>query len=283
MFRQQFNMEINVCLIRNLIVVLICASFFTKVDLRGISGEEDRLGWKTSGNGYFKYKTSTSFRKTKQLMINGTFSTTPNNPNNNLIVAAEDNNGDSIFTYSVSHGVHYLSLRQLGSYQNISGITSGRVFNLALIFTETFEDDGNYLYNLTPLLEQESPLWSLGKIEKATWNLDDITLFIGGYKLTNETYFHGCLSDFVFDGVDIIETYFDEYPNNVNPTRGSMVIGNFSNVPELCQDINPSPEKSSTSSTTLQTSSATNSSIKPKSVKFLIQLLFCIVIFRIFE
>jgi len=271
-------MEFNKCLTRNLIVALICASFFTKVDLRGIWGEEERLGWKTSGNGYFKYKTSTSFRKTKQLMINGTFSTSPNNSNYNLIVAAEDNNGDSIFTYSISNGTQYLSLRQVGSAQNVTGITSGKVFNLALIFSETLEDDGNYFYNLKPLLEQESPLFSLGKIEKATWNLDDITLFIGGYRLTNETYFQGCLSDFVFDGVDIIETYFGEYPNNVNPTRGSLVVGNFSNVPELCQEINPSPEKSSTSSTTQQTSSATNSSIKPESIKFIIQLLLCIVI-----
>ena len=171
-----------------------------------------------------------------------------------------------------------MSLRQVGSSQNISGITSGQVFNLALIFSENLEDDGNYFYNLTPLLEQESLLFSLGKIENSTWNLDDINLFIGGYRLTTETYFQGCLSDFVFDGVDIIDTYFDEYPNNINPTRGSLVVGNFSHDPELCQDINPSPEKSSTSSTTLQTSSATNSSIKPEAFKFLIQLLFCTVI-----
>ena len=98
------------------------------------------------------------------------------------------------------------------------------------------------------------------------------------YKLTTETYFQGCLSDFAFDGIDIIETYFDQYPNNVNPTRGSMVVGNFSNVPEFCQDIHPSPSKSTTSSTTLQTSSVTNSSNKLESIQFLIQLLFSIIV-----
>ena len=65
---------------------------------------ESRQGWKTSGNGYFVYKASTSFNSTNKLEISGKFSTKANSQIDNVIIAAEDANGILVFQYSVDKG-----------------------------------------------------------------------------------------------------------------------------------------------------------------------------------
>ena len=69
------------------------------------------------------------------------------------------------------------------------------------------------------------------------------------------------MSDFIYDEVNIIETYFDEYPNNVNPVRGGpFAVGDLSNEPEVCNNFIPSTTRvPTTTSSTMETASATNS------------------------
>ena len=88
------------------------------------------------------------------------------------------------------------------------------------------------------------------------WNYDNITIYIGGYRqpIESGSFFEGCLSDFNFQGVNIINTYFQQYPNNTNPVKGSLTVGGFSNVAQTCNDV----------MSTVQTSTAiTGTSITP--------------------
>ena len=270
----------------HLIVVFISAAFLTPVDLRGINLENDRQGWKTSGNGYFIYEAFTSFENAKQLNISGTFATTKNNTINNMLLAAEDSNGNNIFQYSVSNGEEQKLIRPgLGLVRNITGITSGYVFHFTLTLSVTLEFDGNYLYNLESYLEDESsPLisTSVGSIQNSTWDLHRINFFIGGYNSTSKNYFQGCLSEFIFDGVDIIQNYFDEYPNNINPITGPLVIGNFSNTPGTCEDLIAPTSVSPTKSLETETTSIPNSSIRLQPKNYLIQFhsLFIMLLYK---
>jgi len=219
-------------------VVLFGMLFFTRVELRRIDGEHQREGWKTSGNGYFVYEARTAFSNTKKLTIHTAFATTQNNTFQNMVLAAEDKNGYNIFQYSVSNGTEVKSMRQgLNWVTQVPGITSGKLFEVDLTISETVEDDGNYTHTLESAIKGNWYNMSFGLVDNNPWDLDTITLFIGGYNSSSANYFHGCLSNFVLDGVDIIETYFQQYPNNVNPSRGPLVVGNFSNVPEACDDI----------------------------------------------
>merc|ERR1712136_203985 len=139
-----------------------------------------------------------------------------------------------------SNGKEIKSMRQddlLQQFlQEVSGITSGKLFEVDLIISETVDVVGNYEHTLQTSFKWDRTI-GMTVVEKKPWDLDTITLFIGGYNSSSANYFHGCLSNFVLDGVDIIETYFQQYPNNVNPSRGPLVVGNFSNVPEACDDI----------------------------------------------
>ena len=65
---------------------------------------ECRQGWKTSGNGYFIYKASTSFNRTGKLEITGKFSTKQYSRLNNVLVTAEDGTGKTVFQFTVSNG-----------------------------------------------------------------------------------------------------------------------------------------------------------------------------------
>ena len=115
---------------------------------------------------------------------------------------------------------------------------------------------------------KENPI-AFGLVDKYAWNLNNITFFIGGYNSTTENYFQGCLSEFVYDEVDIIETYFNEFPNNVNPTRGPFIVGDFRNEPEVCDDFIPSTTSvQTTTSPAIETTSTTNSPSKLQLVTF---------------
>merc|ERR1719210_1811641 len=107
-------------------------------------------------------------------------------------------------------------------------------------------------------------------LEKEPWDLEEITLFIGGYN-SSARFFHGCLSDVVFDGVDIIEKYFVEYPNNLNPSRGPLVIGNFSNMPEICEHSKQPTTMTSKTIHTTELTTASSSSSQHASTTYFIQ------------
>ena len=248
--------------------------FFTRVELRRIDGEHQREGWKTSGNGYFVYKATTAFSNTKKLTINFAFATTQRNTFENMVLAAEDKNGYNLFQYSVSNGKEIKSMLQglMQFTQEVSGITSGKLFEVDLTISETLEDDGNYTHMLESSFKGNWYDISVGVVDKKPWDLDTITLFIGGYNSSSANYFHGCLSNFVLDGVDIIETYFQQYPNNVNPSRGPLVVGNFSNVPEACDDIMESTIVTSISSHTTEMTPTTSFAFRKEPVDCLLYL-----------
>ena len=257
-------------------VVLFGMLFFTRVELRRIDSEHQWQGWKTSGNGFFVYKARTAFSSTKKLTINTAFATTQKNTFENMVLAAEDKNGYNLFQYSVSNGKEVKSMRQNDLLQQVlqevSGITSGKLFEVDLIISETVDDDGNYKHTLQPSFKGPTHTPSLSVHEKNAWDLDNITLFIGGYNSSSANYFHGCLSNFVLDGVDIIESYFQQYPNNVNPTRGPLVVGNFSNAPEACDDIMESTIVTSISSHTTEMTPTTNLTFRTEPVDCLLYL-----------
>ena len=253
--------------------VLFGMLFFTRVELKIVDGEHQREGWKTSGNGFFVYEARTAFSSTKKLTINTAFATTQKNTFENMVLAAEDKNGYNIFQYFVSNGKEVISMRQgtLEVSQEVSGITSGKLFEVDLIISETVEDDGNYLHMLQPSFKGNGNV-GMGVVDKKPWDLDPITLFIGGYNSSSANYFHGCLSNFVFDGVDIIESYFQQYPNNVNPSRGPLVVGNFSNEPEACDDIMESTIVTSISSHTTEMTPTTSFAFRKEPVDCLLYL-----------
>ena len=84
---------------------------------------------------------------------------------------------------------------------------------------------------------------TLESYEDSKWNLENATIYLGGYKnvrMQTGDFFEGCISGVMFQGIDIIGKYFQQYPSNTNPMRGSGVIGAFSNVSQICDDKNAS-------------------------------------------
>jgi len=229
-----------------------CMLFFI---LCFLASTESRQGWKTAGNGYFIYTARTNFNATQKLEIAGKFSTKPNSQLNNVLVAGEDSSGTLLFQYSVFQGKGKLVARQSGGFSvsesNIAGATSGYLFSFTLDVTQT-EDNGTYHHNF------DSSLTSVSVTVKDSikWNFDNIALYIGGYKqsIKSGSYFEGCLSDFVFQGVRIIDTYFLEYPGNTNPVKGNVTVGNFSNTAQTCDDAFSTTPPINTSATPISTS-----------------------------
>ena len=124
------------------------------------------------------------------------------------------------------------SLLQVSS-SLVNGGSSGYLFSFTIDISETSSGNGTYRHTVNPSLSI-----AMTTTDNTKWNLDNITLYIGGYKKSIESgiYFEGCLSDFTFQGVDIISTYFQQYPNNTNPVKGALSAGSFSNVAQTCND-----------------------------------------------
>ena len=173
-----------------------------------------------------------------------------------------------------------MAARQSGLLQavgsNIPGVTSGYLFNLTLVVTQTVEN-GTHRHTISSSLKSSG----ITVEDSIKWNFDNITLYIGGYRqsVKSGVYFEGCLSDFTFQGVDIINTYFQEYPNNTNPVRGSLTSGNFNNVAQTCDDTlsTPQPTVASTSVTPTTTSRAVAS-----AASFSVFVMFAVVAFFLF-
>ena len=120
----------------------------------------------------------------------------------------------------------------------------GFPFSFEVIFTQKNESS-RYLKKAIQVRvlhsEQMTQTWE--SYEGAKWNLENATLYIGGYKSTgvrSGDFFEGCISGVMFQGIDIIGKYFQQYPSNTNPVRGSGVVGAFSNVSQTCDDKNSS-------------------------------------------
>jgi len=263
-------------------LILLCLSgiFFSNVEAKNDNVEGQRKGWKTNGNGYFVYKASTSFESTKRITIKGTFSTSPNIDGKNMLIAAEDSSGYNFLQFWVEDGAHWRAIGEGSMSQNLTGITSGFVFHFNLEISETLNDKGGYDHNVKTTFDElpSKTITYTYDNEKEAWNLDNATFFIGGYNSTSENYFHGCLSDFIFDGVDIIETYFDQYPNNLNPTKGQLEVGDFSNQPETCEDLTTTSTVAPTTKPTIETTTTQNSSLRLQSMNCFMQFLFVLTI-----
>ena len=254
---------------------------FCNVEAKDDNIEGQRQGWKTNGNGFLVYKANTSFGSTKKITIKGTFSTLPNITGKNMLIAAEDGSGYNFLRFWVENGYHWRAIGLSEMSQNSTEITSGSVFHFDLKILETLNDEGGYAHTVKTNFEEEpSNTVTFGNSnDKEAWNLDNVTFFIGGYNSSSENYFHGCLSDFIFDGVDIIETYFDQYPNNLNPTKGQLEIGDFSNQPETCDDLTTTTTVSSTTNPTIESTTTQNSSLGLQSTNRFVQFIFVFTIF----
>ena len=263
-------------------LILLCLSgiFFSNVEAKNDNVEGQRKGWKTNRNGYFVYKASTSFESTKRITIKGTFSTSPNIEGKNMLIAAEDSSGYNFLQFWVEDGAHWRAIGEGSMSLNLTGITSGFVFHFNLEISETLNDKGGYDHNVKTTFDElpSKTITYTYDNEKEAWNLDNATFFIGGYNSTSENYFKGCLSDFIFDGVDIIETYFDQYPNNLNPTKGQLEVGDFSNQPETCEDLTTTSTVAPTTKPTIETTTTQNSSLRLQSMSCFMQFLFVFTI-----
>ena len=273
-------MKYNAAFVLKLIPLYLSVILLSNVEAKHDNIEGQRKGWKTNGNGYFVYKTTTSFETKGQITINGTFSTLPNVTGKNMLIAAEDASGYNFFQFWVENGHQYRTFpvfTPLEQSEELTGITSGSVFHFTLKLSEIVDDESygdGYFYKLDTWFEGLPSMMSMARnANKDDLNLKNVTFFIGGYNLTSENYFHGCLSDFVFDGVDIIKTYFDQYPNNLNPTKGLFEVNDFSNQPETCEDL-------TTTSTVAPTTDPTteNASLRPQSFSYVLHFLFVFTI-----
>jgi len=278
-------MMYDVAFSSNLIPLILSVILLRNVEAKDGDIEGQRKGWKTNGNGYLVYKATTSFETTDQITIKGTFSTLPNIVGKNMLIAADDASGHNVFQYWVENGYHLITIgettiRKTEMSQEFTGITSGSVFHFTLKLSARFHDDVGYYYNVeTSYKGLPSKSLSLGRnAKKDAWNLKNVTFFIGGYNLTSENYFHGCLSNFVFDGVDIVENYFDQYPNNLNPSKGLLEIGDFSNQPENCEDLTTTSTVAPTINPTIKTNTTENASLRPQSMSCVMQFLFVLTI-----
>ena len=107
---------------------------------------ESKQGWNTSGNGYIQYEAPTQLKRTRKLMINGTFATTKSNPNEDMILVTEDSNGHNNFTFSISKDFATLSINFIsGNYTKMHlhdfDATSGKIFPFAIIIYYEPKDD----------------------------------------------------------------------------------------------------------------------------------------------
>lgn len=283
-----------------IITGLIIGSFLITVESSVINLEEDlssfmfqdgRQGWKTSGNGNFIYNAPTNFNYTEKLEIRGKFSTKPNSVLDNVLVAAEDGNGTVIFQYAVCEGMEKLAIRLNDTMMiikhEVPGVTSGYLFSFLLTVSQTVDSNGHYNHWIKRSLSGDT--WDFpGTGDDLKWDLDHVTLYIGGYPYPDPSgnLFEGCLSDFMFEGVDIIERYFAQYPNNINPVQGPLVVGNFSHVPQTCDDlpltttIKPTTTSTATSSTT-EKSTTWSTAINLELMKCLLLLSITYVILSI--
>ena len=101
--------------------------------------------------------------------------------------------------------------------------------------------NGTYHHSVFTTISGSKSLVTTTK-DQVTWQLDKMELFVGGYVNSkshiSESYFFGCLSNVMFQGVDIIATYFSQYPHNTNPVRGSTVGSPpFATAMQNCNDV----------------------------------------------
>jgi len=264
-----------------LIPLFLSVMLSSNVEAKDDNIEEQRKGWKTNGNGFFVYKTTTSFETMGHFTIKGTFSTLPNITGKNMLIAAEDASGYNVFQFWVENGHQYRTFIGIEQSKTLTGVTSGSVFHFTLKLSEIVDDElygVDYLYNLETRFEglPWQTISMARNARKDDFNLKNVTFFIGGYNHTS--FFHGCLSDFVFDGVDIIENYFDQYPNNLNPTKGLFEVGDFSNQPEACEDLTTTSTIAPTTNPTIYKETTENASLRPQSISCVTQFLFVVTI-----
>lgn len=116
----------------------------------------------------------------------------------------------------------------------IDGLNAGYLFSLKLSIFQTQSSNSSFRHRVTSSLG-----FGIDTHDDTPWNLHNITLYIGGYNQSKiaGNFFEGCLSDFMFEGVNIINRYFQQYPNNTNPRRSSIIVNSFSNVAQTCDDL----------------------------------------------
>ncbi|XP_065057759.1 uncharacterized protein LOC135685681 [Rhopilema esculentum] len=206
---------------------------------------ECRSGWKTSKNGYFIYKATRDASLSETLKVNGTFSVKQYSRNHNAFLTVEDSSGNFVVQVSFDNGWSMIARKPswysspLNSWKAMPTTNFGFPFFFEIICTQK-NQSSRYLKKVDVRVSHgEQMTHTLESYEDSTWNLENATIYLGGYNreyLRTGDFFEGCISGVMFQGIDIIGKYFQQYPSNKNPVRGSRVVGAFSNVSQICDD-----------------------------------------------
>lgn len=209
--------------------------------LVSVFSSECRQGWKTDGNGYLVYSAVTKFKDTGTLSISGKLSNKNNSQIKNVLLAFED--GDGNFTGQVTLdgdvlGVGMMHGSVLQSMTIHSKLNTGYEYDFTCTLSQTMRTNATFYRSIRISVTGLSGA-AVSVPSSERWNLDTMKIFIGGYSksMANGKLFQGCLSDFMFQGTDMIGTYFSQYPTNTNPVRSSFTVGQFSNVAQMCGDL----------------------------------------------
>ncbi|XP_065061152.1 uncharacterized protein LOC135688293 isoform X2 [Rhopilema esculentum] len=259
------------------------ASFFALLMafVLGFSVAEGRQGWKTYGNGFFIYRSTTDFHSTNQFNVNGVFSTMPDPTNKFTLLAVYDSENVFTFQLVIKDGMLTVAYPAEGVTETKDWssplINTGYAFSFSVSVKAQGLNASGSAYSInasvTGALRPSVTLVPFGR----KWNYGNVTIKVGGngpLDPIGAPFFRGCLSDVTFKGVDIIKEYFKQYPNNTNPTRGKEMFirdgHSFSNVSQICDDVMSTAKPTSTdatkSKTTVTSASANLSSTKATSV-----------------
>eukprot|EP00112_Aurelia_sp_Birch-Aquarium-sp1_P021215 Seg5648.1 transcript_id=Seg5648.1/GoldUCD/mRNA.D3Y31 product="hypothetical protein" protein_id=Seg5648.1/GoldUCD/D3Y31 len=211
---------------------------------------ECRMGWKNNGSEYLVYTANTN--KAKSFNITGIFSITPGKLSKNQIIVGKDHNINAVNRQWYLFEIYANNWGQVNTIVPVPGGAQSGGFTvlnigsgIAIDFTLTItQSESNGAYNHSVKFEIRGYANStVNTKDNVKWDFDKMELFFGGYANPNATSmspddFHGCFSNVMFQGVDIIATYFSQYPNNTNPVRGSR-FGSppYATAMQNCSDV----------------------------------------------
>eukprot|EP00112_Aurelia_sp_Birch-Aquarium-sp1_P025738 Seg873.12 transcript_id=Seg873.12/GoldUCD/mRNA.D3Y31 product="hypothetical protein" protein_id=Seg873.12/GoldUCD/D3Y31 len=210
------------------------------------------MGWQNNGNEYWVYTTNT--RGNNSIKITGTFSITPviGIASSNRLIVGKDHNINAVsasdYLFEIYVGGDYIdTLVKVPTKKGVEwkiirvpNVNSGKAFDFTVTVTQSEGNDGTYNHSVKSELRGYNSTTTSTK-DNVKWDFDNMKLFFGGNyipDLFEGSYFHGCFSNILVQGVDVIATYFSQYPNNTNPVRGSR-FGSppYATAMQNCSDV----------------------------------------------
>ena len=234
-----------------------------------------RSGLQLDGGGFLVYMSALP-TNTSSFEVSGTFSTTKSNQKQ-VVIAAEGKDGNFLGYFAITtKGCRSVFVNTTTTLHTETCVTSnpyqlnsGAVFNFRTTFsTKSTTENGNKTFSneMSVSINQYGiPSQVQVKKSKETWNLQNATLYIGGYPkiIKDSSSFVGCISDVVVKGTNIISTYFSQSgSSHTNP----MVTGGT--LPEnatVCNDLLRTTQAPPT--TTLKTTPAPSNASSATSMQ----------------